>query len=105
LLDPDRGVTRLVRAIQDPKISRSDSIDGQLAWNVSGRIPATEVTSIVGGTPSVDEVGVTAVATDDGLVRRLVLRGRVVDGEKPDLARTFEFTSFDEPLQVELPRL
>jgi hypothetical protein len=103
LLDPQQGVPRLVRAIQSPSVTGSETVDTQSGWRVVGRIPAQAVTALVGGAPTTDQTDVTAVVTDDGLVHRLVLRGRVVEGESSELTRTFAFSQFDEPLVVTPP--
>ena len=103
LLDPDRGITRLLRAIEAPHADSADDIDRQHAWKLTGRIPASEITALVGGTPIGGSADAESLLTDDGLVRRLILRGAVVDGESPEITRTFTFSHFDEPVVVEVP--
>jgi len=103
MLDPDRGISRLLRAIETPHAENADDIDSQHAWKLTGRIPASEITALVGGTPIAGSADAESLLTDDGLVRRLILRGAVVDGESPEITRTFNFSHFDEPVVVEVP--
>jgi lipoprotein LprG len=103
LLDPDRGITRLLRAIQAPHAETTDDIERQHAWKLTGRIATSEITALVGGTPTAGSADAEAVLTEDGLVHRLVLRGPVVDGESQDITRTFAFSHFDEPVVIEAP--
>jgi lipoprotein LprG len=103
LLDPDRGITRLLRAIEAPHAEGADDIDRQHAWKLTGRIAASEITALVGGTPIGGTADAESLLTDDGLVRRLILRGAVVAGESADITRTFSFSQFDEPVVVEVP--
>ena len=103
LLDPDRGITRLLRAIDSPHAEVADDINAQHAWKLTGRIAVSEITALVGGTPTSGSADAESLVTEDGLVHRLILRGPVVDGESPDIARTFNFSHFDEPVAIELP--
>jgi len=103
LLDPDRGITRLLRALETPRTEQADDIEQQRAWKLTGRIPASEITALVGGTPIGGAADAEALLTDDGLVRRLILRGPVVDGESAEITRTFSFSHFDEPVTIEVP--
>ena len=99
LLDSTAGVSQLVRAVVAPSVSANNAG----GWSVTGRVAASAVTALVGGTPASSDLDVTAQVTDDGLVQELVLHGTVVEGESKDLTRTFEFSNFDAPVTIEAP--
>jgi lipoprotein LprG len=103
LLDPDRGITRLLRTLEAPRAEATDDVDRQHAWKLVGRIPAGEITALVGGTPTSGMADAESLLTADGLVRPLLLRGPVVDSESPEITRTFTFSHFDEPVLIDAP--
>lgn len=103
LLDPERGVVRLIAAIGDPRVEGRESVDGAAGWRVSGHVHPSDVTALLGGSPAGPDVRVEAVVGDDGAVRRLVLTGAVVVGELADMTRRIEFSGFDIPVTIEAP--
>jgi lipoprotein LprG len=103
ILDPDRGVSRLVRSVVDPEVEASETLDGAATWRVRGQIPNQAVTNLLGGTPLDGQAAAVAWVSDDGLVHRLTLTGPIVDGESADTVRRLDFSKFDAATVMDLP--
>jgi lipoprotein LprG len=103
LLDPDRGVAKLVASFRDPQLAGRDRVGGADCWRVTGRLRTADVAALLGGNAIDSDVPVEACVGDDGLVRRLVVTGTILAGEPSDVVRTIEFSAFDEPVQIDVP--
>lgn len=103
LLDPDRGVARVMRAVSNPRVEGEETVAGGRAWRVRGTVGTSDVTALLGGVPVDGRVDAEALVDNDGLVHRLILRGAIVQGELPETARRLDFSRFDAAPQVERP--
>lgn len=105
LLDPDRGIARLMSLVDGLHAQDSQLAGSVRVWRVVGQVPAPAVTALVGGQPVNGLVDVDALVGEDGLVRHLVLSGAVVDGELPSTTRSLDFTEFDSAPIIDVPNL
>lgn len=98
LLDPERGITRLLTLVQAPKVEGTEKVNGKDAYKVHGRLPKASISGLIPGIDQ-DLDGYVWVARDD---HRLVrVRGDVVGGQKG--AVILDFTEFDAGYSIKAP--
>ncbi len=82
-----------------------DEVSGVRAYRLAGQV-ATEVLRPLVGTPAPGgDVQAEAWIEQKGYrVLRLRLRGRILEGDSPDVSRTVDLSNFDRPLAIEPPK-
>lgn len=96
ILDPDRGVAKVLSSITDPQITGSS--DG--AWTVSGTVPAAVVGGLVPGI-STDVAAVLTIQMANKQLTGAVFTLDGADGQPATV--TVTLSNLDEPVSISAP--
>ncbi|MFI6516469.1 LppX_LprAFG lipoprotein [Spirillospora sp. NPDC050679] len=96
VLDPNRGISRLLGAVQSPKAEATEKVGGKDAHRVAVKLPQAAIAGLVPGITS-DLDGQVWVSTADH--RLLKVRGNMSGGG----AVIINFTEFDAPYKISAP--
>jgi len=104
LLDPQKGVLGVMRAMTDVKEDGSEDVDGASTTRITGTVEASKVGPLVAASGGTGPIDVTLwIGKDDKILRRIEVRGPVGKGEPADAVRTVGLSRFGEPVTVEAP--
>ncbi|GAA4146688.1 LppX_LprAFG lipoprotein [Actinomadura keratinilytica] len=95
VLDPQRGIAKLLTSVAQPQAEKTEKVDGKDAYKVRGTLPKDVIAGLIPGLNG-DVKGHVWVSTADH--RLLKVRGDVNDG-----AVTVRFTEFDAPYKISAP--
>ncbi|MEU6035280.1 LppX_LprAFG lipoprotein [Actinomadura sp. NPDC047616] len=95
VLDPDRGIAKLLTSVAQPQAEKTEKVDGKDAYKVRGTLPKDVIAGLIPGLNG-DVKGHVWVGTADH--RLLKVRGDVNDGTV-----TVRFTEFDAPYKISAP--
>ena len=101
ILDPERGVAKLLATATRPKTEARESVNGTDAYRVSATFEPARVVALVRGAGS-GATGVVWIGAD----RKLLLRARFVlaaTGGKAPATVTVTFTEIDKPVSISAP--
>lgn len=101
ILDPARGVAKLLSAAKDPKVLGIDKVDGSDAYRVSMETDPTSLAAIIPGTPT----GVTALLWLDVATKKLVKGEFTIpaSGDNAGGKVLATFTKYDAPVTISAP--
>ncbi|WP_067489592.1 LppX_LprAFG lipoprotein [Actinomadura hibisca] len=99
VLDPNRGISRLLNSVQSPKAETTEKVNGKDAYRVAVKLPQAALGGLVPGITS-DLDGQVWVSTADH--RLLKVRGDV-PGEGGKGSVIINFTEFDAPYKISAP--
>lgn len=105
LFDPGTGVRRIVEAMQDPRLTENERIDGVDCYVIEGRMDSADLRAVA----PIAESGLTVkvrvhVGKDDRLPRRVRLDGPLAQSEQPTIARKVSLSRFNEQMSIEPPQ-
>jgi hypothetical protein len=104
IFDPASGVTALMRAVTEPQLTGTQSVDGVLSYHVEATVDSAAV-QIFGPAPAGRTLKVAAwIGVDDSRVRRIEVRGALRSGEPDDLLRRVTLSQFDVEFEIVAPR-
>lgn len=104
VLDKERGMSGLLRAVTDPSRVGNEAVDGAQTVHVKGRVPATAFAAMTGSQPTGDSVaGDLWVGSTDFLPRQVRLEGPIGAGDTPATVRVLKFSKYNEPVTIDRP--
>jgi len=104
LFDPAVGVTALMRAVSEPRLTGADSIDGVAVYRVAASVDSGDVQMFGSARAGRELVATAWIGVDDLLVYRIELQGPLNSGEPDDLIRRITFSDFDVAVEIVAPR-
>jgi hypothetical protein len=102
--DPDSGVTAILEGMTSLVKLKDEKAEGLLCYHIAGKTASQYLNSIA--LSSVEGVMIDTevwVDTEDFLLRRIRLEGRITEGEESGIVRTISLSDFDQSLEIELP--
>ncbi|MEV4257289.1 LppX_LprAFG lipoprotein [Spirillospora sp. NPDC049652] len=97
VLDPERGVAKMLASIKDPKAQAEEKVNGKDCYRVGGTLPQASIGKIVPGI----EADVAGQLWIDKASHRLVrVKGDLAKGA----AATIDFTEYDRPYKISAPK-
>lgn len=104
VFDPAVGVRRVVAAIQEPRLTGSETVDGVETLIVEGLVDSGELKAIAPFAQPGQQVRVRAwLGKSDTLPRRLRLEGPLAPDEPANIARRLTLSKFNEQVSIEPP--
>lgn len=102
--DPAKGVLSVVEGATELTVEGEEPVGGVDCHRVSGKVPLSDVTPLLGNEPSDELVPVELwIGRDDALLRRIRVTGKVLSSDGDDAVRTVELSRHDEPVTIEPP--
>ncbi|QKG26347.1 LppX_LprAFG lipoprotein [Actinomadura verrucosospora] len=98
VLDPNRGISKLLASMQAPKAEAVEKVDGKEAYRVGATLPQDQVGGLIPGIND-DLAGQVWVSKADG--RLLKVRGSFPKGQG---AVVITFTAFNAPYKISAPQ-
>ncbi|HEU5030034.1 MAG TPA: LppX_LprAFG lipoprotein [Spirillospora sp.] len=98
VLDPNRGIPKLLTSLKTPKAEAVEKVDGKEAYRVGATLPQDQVGGLIPGIND-DLAGQVWVSKADG--RLLKVRGAF---PKDEGAVVITFTDFDAPYTISAPK-
>jgi hypothetical protein len=105
LFDLSTGVTALMRSAQRPKLAGNETIDGVPVRRIDAELPSERFTLLPGVQPGQTLKASAWAGTQDDLVRRLEVSGRVFAATPTTEGKVrLTLSAFDAPVTIEPPR-
>lgn len=102
--DPARGVLAVIEGSTQLALAGSKKVGGVDAYDLRGKVPARDLTAILGNRPSDRLANVELlVGKSDLLLRRVRLEGPVSAGEPANITRIVEVSKFNENVTIKAP--
>lgn len=102
--DPSGGVGAIMTDTKEASLIGQEEVEGTLTFHVTGNIDSSALQSLTGsaieGSPIQAHVW---IGTEDFLVRRITLTGRITAGENDGITRTIILFDFNKPVSIEPP--
>ena len=103
--DPATGVTALMRAATEPRVTATEKVDGRDTHRVEAFVDSGSMTLFASNPVAGRRLKARAwVGVDDPVLVRVEIEGAVSEGEPPGLVRRLTLSKFDEPIQIEAPQ-
>ena len=97
IFDPATGMAAIVQAIDTPRITGAERIDGTECYRVEAMVDSAALTSLVPGARAGTSVAVTAwIGVDDPLLHRVELAGPVSPTDTDDVVRRVTLSRFGD---------
>jgi hypothetical protein len=104
VLDKERGISNLLRRVEDPRKIGNEQLDGRQTQHLQGRVLSTTFAQLTGAQPQGDAVtGDVWIGADDYLPRQVRLEGALAAGDTASTVRVLKFSKFNEPVSIERP--
>jgi lipoprotein LprG len=100
ILDPDRGIAKVLASVQNPKTEGTEDIDGTATDKVTGRVTKDVVSTLVPGIDS--DVDITFWLRKDGEHQPVKASVKVPGDGDPTVDVTL--TDVDEPVTITAPK-
>ncbi|MEV5571350.1 LppX_LprAFG lipoprotein [Spirillospora sp. NPDC052269] len=97
VLDPDRGVAKMLTSITDPKAQAEEKVDGKDCYRVGGTLSNASIAKIV---PGVDGDLAGQLWIDKASHRLVRVKGTMPKGG----SATIDFTEYDQPYKISAPK-
>ena len=104
VFDPATGVTALLRAVADPRVTGAERVDGVRSYRVEATVDSGDVTLFGDPSPGRALKATTWIGVDDSLIRRIEIVGGVTADEPDDLLRRVTLRDFDAEIEIVPPR-
>ncbi|MFQ5875346.1 MAG: LppX_LprAFG lipoprotein [Dehalococcoidia bacterium] len=102
--DPAEGVGSVIREAKNVSVLAEESLEGVSVFHLSGEVQSEELKPISGSAVEGHTLKAELwVGTEDFLVHKLTLKGRITQDETEDITRTILISAFDEPVTIEAP--
>jgi hypothetical protein len=103
LLDPDQGVSRLLRSAADPELGEPTRVGAEVFDQVTATLPGELVGQVLAiADPAAAIEAVFRLDTDTGHLRQAVLTGPFV-GEGADQTYTLQLDDYDQAADISAP--
>lgn len=103
--DPATGVTALMRAATEPRVTATEKLEGRETHRVDAFVDSGSMTLFTSTPAAGRKLKARAwVGVDDPVLVRVEIEGAVSEGEPADLLRRLTLSKFDEPIQIEAPQ-
>lgn len=97
IFDPATGMAAIVAAVDSPRITGAERIDGTDCYRVEGMVDSAALTSLVPGAQAGTSVAVTAwIGVDDPLLHRVELAGPVSPTDTDEVVRRVTLSKFGD---------
>ncbi|MFC4906643.1 LppX_LprAFG lipoprotein [Actinomadura gamaensis] len=97
VLDPDRGVAKMLSSISDPKAQAEEKVDGKDCYRVAGTLPKASIGKIV---PGIDADLPGQLWIDKASHRLVRVKGTMPKGG----SATIDFTAYDQAYKISAPQ-
>ena len=101
ILDPDRGIAKVLSTAAEGKTEAKEAVDGKDAWRVSAKVSANDLVAIVPGVTGAIPSKVWISTTDKRLLKAAFTVPDV--GETKGGTVTVTFKEFDAPATISAP--
>jgi lipoprotein LprG len=101
ILDPDRGIAKVLSTATDAKTEAAESVDGKPAWRVAMKANATDLETIVPGVTGTVPAKVWLGTTDKRLLKATFTLPD--SGGAKGGTVTVTFTDYDAPVTISAP--
>jgi lipoprotein LprG len=101
ILDPGRGIAKVLSTATDAKTEAAEQVDGKPAWRVAVKVNGADLATVIPGTTGTLPAKIWVSATDKRLLK--------AEFTLPDTAQakgakvTVTFTQFDAPVTIHAP--
>lgn len=103
--DPATGVTALMRAATEPRVTGTEKVDGRNTHRIEASVDSGSMTLFTSNPVAGRKLKARAwVGVDDPVLVRVEIEGAVSEGEPADLLRRLTLSKFDEPVQIDAPQ-
>lgn len=103
--DPAVGVTALMRAATEPRVTATEKIDGRNTHRIEAFVDSGSLTLFAANaTPGRKMKARAWVGVDDPVLVRVEIEGAVSDSEPANLVRRLTLSKFDEAIQINAPQ-
>jgi lipoprotein LprG len=101
LLNPDHGLSSLLTAGTNPKVTGQERIAGELLYEVTSTVPGSAIPVLPDANPSQPVTMVTAINPTNHELRQIALTGPFTG--KSDSTFAVTLTKYNEPVTITLP--
>lgn len=103
--DPATGVTALMRAATEPRVTATEKIEGKDAHRIEAFVDSGKLSLFAANAAPGRQMKARAwVGVDDPVLLRVEIEGAVAEGEPANLVRRLTLSKFDEPVQIVAPQ-
>lgn len=103
--DPAIGVTALMRAATQPRVTATEKVEGRNAYRVEAFVDSGKMTLFSSNPIAGRQLKARAwVGVDDPVLVRVEIEGAVSEGEPAELLRRLTLSKFDESIQINAPQ-
>lgn len=103
--DPAIGVTALMRAATEPRVTGAEKVEGRNTYRVEASVDSGSMTLFTSNPVAGRKLKARAwVGVDDPVLVRVEIEGAVTEGEPAALLRRLTLSKFDEPIQINAPQ-
>lgn len=104
IFDPAAGTTAALRAVQNPKITGEETINGVKVWRLEGDVDAANLSAFASiAEPGYMIKGTAWIGQEKPLVYRIRMEGALGAKDTPGVVRKVELSKFDEPITIDAP--
>ncbi|POM24233.1 Lipoprotein LprG precursor [Actinomadura rubteroloni] len=101
VLDPNRGLAKLLTSVAGPKVEGTEKVNGEQAHRVRGTLPKGVLAGLI---PGIDKDVTGKVWIGDGTHRLLRVTGDLPGAKGGTGKLTIDFTEFDKPYKFSAPK-
>ncbi len=103
--DPATGVTALMRAATNPRVTGTEKVEGRNVYRIEASVDSGDLALFASGAAPGRAMTARAwVGVDDPVLVRVEIEGAVSDGEPANLVRRLTLSKWDEPVQISAPQ-
>jgi hypothetical protein len=104
VLDPNAFIATVMKDAENPSRLDNEEAEGALCYHLNGTIDSGDLSAITGivsgGVPINTDIW---IGTDDFLVRKVKLEGKITENEAEGIIRFLRLSAFDKQVSIELP--
>ena len=102
--DPAKGVLAVISGATQVKSAGSEKVGGQDAYRVTGKVPVSAISPILGNPPSPKLVDVELwIDKQSSRLLRVRISGPVESGDPSNAVRTVELSNYGKAVQITAP--
>ncbi len=105
LFQPDTGIKAVMESVTGLSMLEAEMVGGVLCYHLKGELDSEVLDAIAVG-HAAEGLSVDTeiwIGGEDFLLRKVEFDGRITEEEKEGIIRTLEISSFNEPVNIELP--